>query len=932
MSATFLITGVNGFVGTQIARRLLEETDGNLVALVRGETEERAGQRLSRAWWDWPELTGAMGRRVEVLRGDVAQARLGLSERAYDDLVRRTTHVFHAAADLRLGAPLEDLRRANVEGTRHALDLARAAHSDHGLARFAHLSTAYVAGRAKGEIRETDLDGRHGFSNAYERSKWDSEQLVREAREEIPVSVFRPGMIVGDSRTGAVKTFNTLYVPLRLYLTGRLRVAPVSPKMKVNLVPVDYVSGAVVRLTLDPRAEGETFHLTAPWHSLPTVEELVAVVRSWARERLGVRLRRPLFLPVPLPITPRESDSGRAGRGTVGLLLALGPYLRDERRFVRENTDRLLGPYDLDWRVFLPRLLEHAIYCGFLHRSERTVHEQVMFRLARHSRPVVYHDIAGGETKTRSAEEVRGEILRVAAALRGMGIGKGDRVGLIGENSTRYLVLDVAIGLVGAVSVPLYLSSPPAEIDAILDDAGARLLFIGAVGLLERLAETQAAERVVLFSSSDLPPAVARRGALSWEEFLTRGEGRDATAEAPVAIHDLATLCYTSGTTGQPKGVTFHHGNLRFMAESLASLFPWQARTRRVVYLSYLPMNHVVEGILATYAPYYAPAPLDLFFLSDFHDLARALPWVRPTVFFSVPRFYEKLWEGALQSPLVRRFVGSRLGRGSRIARPLLRWMILRKAGLYRCAQLVVGSAPSRVEVLAGLQELGIGVHDAYGLTEAPLVTMNRLGRNRLGTVGEPLPSTEVRLTRDGEVLVRGPQVTPGYVREGPESALVDGWLATGDLGRLDEAGYLVIEGRKKDLLVTSYGKNILPERVESLLRQIPGVQDALLVADGEPCCVALCWMNGAVADSARAAEIDRAVAQVNARLSHSEQVRAWAVLPYDLSIETGELTANLKLRRDRVLRRRAALVEALYGRAELPAGGVHVGRARREP
>jgi len=930
VSATFVITGATGFLGTQVARRLLAMTDGVLVAVVRAEGQEQARRRLSRAWWEWPELVTQIGSRVEVLPGDVAQPGLGLDETSYGGLVERVTHVIHAAADLRLGASLEELRKTNVGGTAHVLELALAAHADHGLARFAHVSTAYVAGRRRGEIKEAGLDDSMGFCNSYERSKYEGERLVRESSAQIPVSVFRPGMIVGDSKTGAVKTFNTLYVPLRLYLSGHLRVAPVSPRMRVNLVPVDYVSEAVVKLVLDPRAEGETFHLTAPWDSLPTVGELVVAVRRWARDRLGVRLPRPLFLPVPLPTRSRGEDESPASRGSLALLSTLAPYLRNRRRFVRENVDRLLGPYDFDWHEFLPHLLEYAVYCGFLHRSERTVHEQVAFRLAGKSRPVVYHDIAQSATRTRSARDVRQEILRAVSALEAMGIVRGDRVAIVGPNGTRYLSLDVAIGLVGAASVPLYPTSAPSEMEAILEDAGVRALFVGTPGLLERLAERGASFPVVSFSRDDLPDRSGGR-VLTWEEFLTRGNDGLGRAEAPVDFSDLATLRYTSGTTGSPKGVAFDHGNLRFMAESLGSLFPWHSRTRRVVYLSFLPMNHVVEGILTTYGPYYAPAPLDLFFLEDFRDLARVLPRVRPTVFFSVPRFYEKVWEGVECAPVVRRFARSSGGPKSRIMRRLLRWSILRKAGLDRCAQLVVGSAPSRPEVLAGFQKLGIEIHNAYGLTEAPLVTMNRLGRNRLGTVGEPLPETEVRLAQDGEVLVRGPQVTRGCFGEGEDLGLSDGWLATGDLGHLDEARYLVIEGRKKQVIVTSYGKNVLPERTESLLREIPGVREAMLVGDGQPYCVALLWMDETAVDETGAAGIDWAVEGANVRLSRPEQARAWALIPYDLSGETGELTANLKLRRGEIVRLRTAVIDALYERGPIPPGVVHVGRTERE-
>jgi long-chain acyl-CoA synthetase len=925
VSGTVLVTGATGFLGTQIVRRLLAETDLPLTVLVRGENDEAAVRKASRVWWDWPELGRAIGTRIEIIRGDVTESGLGLNSAVYSRLARRLTHVVHSAADLRLRAPLDELRRTNVDGTREVLALARAAHADHGLSRYCHISTAYVASSTEDVVHEADFGRATSKDVPYEQSKWEGELLVREAAGALPTTVLRPGMVVGDSTTGEIRTFNTIYAPLRLYLMGRLLIVPASPSLRVNLVPVDYVAQAAARLTVDEQARGLTFHLTAPWDSQPTLREFTEAVRSWARESLAMKLPRLRFLPaVVLRGVPYGGD-----RGALGLLRTISPYLDDRRRFLRENTDRLLGPYDLDWRGFLPRLLEYAVTNGFLHRSERTVHEQILFRLASKSRPVMYRDVADGRTRVRSAAEVRGETLQIAAALRAMGIQKSDRVALVGPNSTRMLTLDVAIGLLGAVSVPLYYTSPPGEIDGILADSRARLLLVGTANVLARLDELVAAVPIVSFCR-DAPPESLRRPVIAWKEFLARGDGTPVARHAPVDFGDLATLRYTSGTTGRPKGIPFHHGNLRFMAESLVSLVPWQARTRQITTLSFLPMSHVVEGILATYAPYYAPAPLELFFLDDFRALARVLPRVRPTFFFSVPRFYEKIWSGVLETPILKSIARAQGGFGGRLVRRGAGRIVLRRAGLDRCVQLIVGSAPARDDVLGGLGRLGIDVHNAYGLTEAPLVTMNRVGRNRQGTVGEPLSRTEVRVAPDGEVLVRGPQVTPEALHNGVDLGVRGGWLSTGDLGRLDEAGHLIISGRKKELIVTAYGKNVIPEKVETLMRRVPGVREAMLVGNGEPYCVGLLWLEDPDLDTEGLRAVDRAVKGLSANLSHPECVKAWALLPYDLSIEGGELTANLKLRRREVVSRCAATIDALYDRGPVPAEARHIGRVEK--
>jgi long-chain acyl-CoA synthetase len=763
------------------------------------------------------------------------------------------------------------------------------------------VSTAYVAGARRGTVSEDDLTDGFGFESPYEQTKFEGERLVRAAASELPVSIVRPAMIVGDSTTGDIKTFNTFYTPLRMFLSGKLRIVPASRDLRVNIVPVDYVADSIVRLTFDPAASGLTFHLTTPADKLPTAGEVVAFAGRWAREDLGIRLPRPVFLPIGMGI------GGRSGR-------LLGPYFRERRRFRRDHTDRVLGRAVPSWHAYLQILLAHATARGFLHRSDRTVHEQILFRLSGRRLPVRLSDVdEDGNITSRPAAEVRHEIARATAALRAMGVGPATRVAIVGTNSTRYLILDAAIGLAGGVSVPLYVTAPPEDIDDVLRRSRAELLFVGAPKVLQRLDELSTRLPVVAFCPRN---PRGRRDVIGWTSFLARGEETEASAVSPVGPDDLATIRYTSGTTGPPKGVAFTHAQLRWMAETIASLVPWSARTRPARYLSFLPMSHVVEGILGTYAPYYLPAPVEVTFLEDFRRVASALPSVRPTIFFSVPRVFQRVWEGLGRSRIGARYQRMREGPLRRALRPLVRRGMLRRAGLDRCAQLLAGSAPVDEQLLRSFRELGVEVHDAYGLTEAPLVALNRPGRNRIGTVGEPLPETEVRVTDDGEVLVRGPQVTVGYVDE-DEQPVHDGWLSTGDLGHVTDDGFLVIDGRKKDLLKTAYGKYLQPSKIEALLRRIPGVAETMVVGEGRTFCAALLWTEGI--DDASA--VDAAVNAVNRHLSHPEQVKRWAVLRNDISIENGDLTANWKLKRREVEQRFRGAIESLY--EEHPAGRV---------
>lgn len=886
---------------------------------MRAEGEESAERRLSRAWWDWPGLVAAIGNRVKILVGDVSEPRLGLGEAEYGKLSHTLTHIIHTAADLRLDGSIEELRKANVTGTANILELAYSVHHDHGLERLSHVSTAYVAGGRRGTIAEDSLSDEYGFWSKYELSKYEGEKLVQKAKSDLPISVFRPGQIVGHSKTGAIKTFNTVYFPLRLYLTRKPVFLPLKPSMRVNIVPVDYVAEAIAKLTFMPQAEGLNFHLVAPWEKLPTARNLIHFLRDFAKERMRIRIPHPVFLPMPISANrARYRAQGALERGpekVLSPLLAMVPYFNEERRFLRDNVDRLLGPYDFRWQEFLPTMMEFAISKGFMHRSERTIHEQILFRLQSRSLPIVYHDIAGGKEITYKTKDVRNQMLEAAAALKAMDINKGDPVALLGFNSTRYLVIDVAIGLAGAVSVPLYSTSPPVEIEQILASSGAKLLFVGNPAVLERLDELTTRISIVSFCRQDIQKRIQRE-VISWEQFLARGKGQKMGSAAPVSFGDLATIRYTSGTTGQMKGACFDHQNLRWIAESACDVMEsWRALNKKVSYLSYLPMSHVVEGILATYSPYYTRAPFQIYFLEDLKDLLPALQKARPNMFFSVPRFYEKVSEVLLKSRLGRNYASMSEGLRKRVLRYILCRAILRKTGLNRCAQLIVGSAPSSEALLRKFQELGIEIYNAYGLTEAPLITINRLTANRVATVGEPIPETELRVTADGEIMVRGPQVARGYLIDGTYSPFKEGWLSTGDMGYITDENSLILKGRKKELIVTSYGKKVHPSKVESVLRAIPHVNEAMLVGDGQPFCTAVIWVAPDVQMRILVERIKLAIVDINKQLSHPEQVKRWAILENKLSIEQGEITASLKLKRHEVTVRLAHVIEALYSK-----------------
>jgi long-chain acyl-CoA synthetase len=923
---TVLLTGATGFIGTQIARYLLKNEEVRVIALVRANNQEEAKRKLARNWWDWPELISSMDSRVEVVCGDVCLPHLGLSEAEHDFVVEEVTHIIHTAADWRL-VSLEELRKTNVAGTANVLEIAREVNRHHGLQRLSHVSTAYVAGARTGKVPEDALTDEYSFFTDYERSKYEGEKQVQAAKKELPISVFRPSMVVGDSQTGEIKTFNTFYFPLRLYLTGRMRVMPVKRTLRINVVPVDYVAEAIARLTFEPKAEGLNFHLVAPYESLPTLEGMIRLVREWAKTNLGVKLPPPIYIgmsPSRMRTLLKLQRALTGGNRRVSdALTSLAPYFSENRTLQRDNGDRLLGVYNFDWQQVLPRLLEYATYHSFFHRSDRTVHEQVLFRLQSHTHPVTYFDVVEGKMVRKPAEEMHKEILTAADALQAMNVGAGDRVALTGLNCTRYLAADIAIGLVGAVSVPLYYTSPPADIDQVLKASGAKLLFVGIPSLLQRVGEIGTEIPIVSFCRGVQQQASARK-VIEWNEFLSKAPGK-ALSASPVGFGDIATLRYSSGTTGTPKGAVFKHENLRYMAESIVSITPWKARNRDCSYLSFLPMGHVVEGILATYSPYYIPASVEIYFLEDFRKLQVALPQVSPTIFFSVPRIYEKVWEGLEKNRIGNFYVHQKKGTFKRLLARLLKRATLKRAGLDKAAQLIAGSASSDEELLENFRELGVEIHNAYGMTEAPLVTLNRLGRNRIGTVGEPMPLTQVQIAEDGEIMVKGPQVTAGYFDKNLTPPFKDGWLMTGDIGKLTDEGSLVIFGRKKELIKTSYGKCIYSGKIEGMLREVLGVSEAMLVGESKPYCSALLWVQKEKFTPETQKKIDTEIEEMNKELSNPEKVKRWALLPNTLTIEGGELTPNLKLKRNIIAQRNAKAIDCLYG-GTVPEDVLHVG------
>ena len=895
---SIFISGGTGFLGTELCARLLEVCDSPVYVLVRASGEAEAYHRLRGAWQHAPALYEAIGVRACPVPGDLEKAGLGLDPAVAETLRACVTHVFHVGAEVGFRRSGATLTSVNREGTRNMLAFAA---SLAGLARFVHISTAYVAGQRSGVIREDDPVGT-AFSGLYEKSKAEAEALVR--KSGLPFVVCRPGMIVGDSKSGWARNFNTVYYVLKQMLLGKLPVLPVKRGQRLNVIPVDVVAQAVARLGFADAAQNRVFHLTCPTAMQPRAEELAEHVRAWAGKHLGVRLPRPVYLPLGLVrraglIHNHRPEEKR--KTALASLLTLAPYFFSGQDFDRTNTDALCGPYTLDWRDYIDALLGFACKVNFMRQTGQTVFEQAMIRRASARFPIRYYDVGADGIRCVSGPKVNERVEAVARALRSWGIRKGDRVALTGINSVDYLALEQAVGLIGATSVPIYYATPIPEAELLLARSGAKWFFVGDKRIMARIEELQGDARVVAFSAAR---RLEKPNVMPWDDFL-KGGSDPAPVEYPTP-EDLATIRYTSGTTGEPKGVMFDFKQLTWMGQVLTGLLTWEDRNKPLRYLSFLPLSHVVEGILASYAPYYVIAPVDYYFLNDFGALTEALPRVRPTIFFSVPRFYEKLWDQLAANPFGKRWLSMKECPAKRVAGALLRRIILKKAGLDACRQLIVGSAPVSEALLLNFRALGVEIHNAYGQTEAPLITINRMGDNVIPTIGTPLPETEVTAEPDGELIVRGPQVALGYY--GLQTETIDhGVLRTGDLGVIHENGHITLKGRKKEMIVTAYGKNISIPKIEGLLKSIPGVSEAVLIGENRPYCTALLWLEG------KADGLSEAIQRMNAGLSHPEQIRRYAVIPEALSIQKGELTPNLKVKRANVEAHYRDEIEAMY-------------------
>jgi long-chain acyl-CoA synthetase len=534
----------------------------------------------------------------------------------------------------------------------------------------------------------------------------------------------------------------------------------------------------------------------------------------------------------------------------------------------------------------------------------------------------------GDEWREVSRDDAARAVDEIANGLLALGIRKGDAFAILASTRLEWALFDFALGLIGAVGVAVYANASASDCAYVVRHSD-------AVGVLceddEHRGKIAGVELDHVLSFADLDDLRARG-----REHAATNPGAVDAAAAAIHEDDLFTLIYTSGTTGPPKGCMISHRNYYEMADEARRVEDFALPGD--VMLLYLPLAHNFGRLMHLLAPHIG---YTVAFCPDPYAVAEALPAVRPTVFPSVPRVYEKVHAAvatafAEETGVKRRLIDWALAVGRRVSElrqaggPIPRWLAVR----HRIADRLVyskvknrlggrlraglsGGAPLAQEIIEFFHTLDILVLEGYGLTECTTAaTVNRPGRFRFGTVGPALPGVEIRLAEDGEVLLRTDTIFGGYYKDEAATREVlpgDGWLRTGDVGALDEDGFLTITDRKKDILVTAGGKNVAPQNLENALKTSPLVSQALVIGDRRPYVTALITLAEDVPHEGVDERIQELVDEVNRDRSRYEQIKRFAILPRDFSAEEDEVTPTLKLRRRVCQEHFAEEIERLY-------------------
>ena len=579
----------------------------------------------------------------------------------------------------------------------------------------------------------------------------------------------------------------------------------------------------------------------------------------------------------------------------------------------------------------------------------------------KHAKSDALNHKVGKEWINISAEDFVSRVRNVALGLAEMGIKPGDRVALLSENRPEWSIADLAILSLGAINVPIYTTQAVDQVRYILSDSGARVIFVSTPKLYLHAADAihglDFLEKIIFFEE---PAKETPERSMTLRTLETKGAERATSKPAAFDAYlnaikpdDLATIIYTSGTTGEPKGVMLTHSNFMTNVLKITAGLPISSTD---IALSVLPLSHIFER---TGFYIFCYNGVSVYYTASFDQVGENLREVRPTIMTAVPRLFEKVYhrivkKGLSQKPLKRKifvkalevgqryaelkdrgkWVGPKLALEQKVADNLVfsKW---REGVGGRLRYFVSGGAPLSPALSYAFLAAGIPILQGYGATETCIVSANRPNNNKVGSVGLPFDGIEVSIAKDGEILLRGPNVMRGYYGHPEETAsvLTDGWFRTGDVGHLDDHGHLYITDRKKDLFKLSNGKYVAPQQIESLLKQSEFVSQVVVVGAGRKQPAALVvpeWEAVRQALSAAGEDypegrielaafppaikiVQNDVIQLTRPLADYERVRKIALIPNEFSIDNGEMTPTLKVKRRVIDEKFGQVIEGLY-------------------